>query len=384
MSTPLSSTASAPASAASSWEEARAWFPLLQHTVYLDVSKRGPVSRLVSEGLEEYAAALAADGGAKWFAAANGEAARATVAKLLHVSARTLAFVKNTSEGLNILAHSLELAPGDNVVLTTYEHENNICAWRRHESRGVEMRWVAPVDGRLDAEDFDRVIDRRTRVVSVSHVACATGFRLDLPALSRLCRERGVRLVVDAVQGLGVLDTDWSATGVDAMVGGAYKGLLGLHGVGVMYCREELIAGLRPPFLARSSLRRPDATAPVLELADDARRFEIGNPNYLGVDILRRVAERLLALGPARIEERVQGLSTLLLERLHARGLPVVTPRAWPDRAGIVSLRTPDAEAAAARLRAKGILVSPKGGLLRISLHFYNTEEDIEKLVAAL
>ncbi len=370
--------------AAVDFQALRAEFPTTRKWAYLNIANKAPLPRAAEEAASAFFRDIRENAGAEAFSNGRVEAARESLARLLGVPSATLAFIKNTSEGLNIAAQALDLRAGENVLLTDKEHLNQIYAWRHLEARGVEVRWVRARGGRLPVEAFTGQMDAKTRAAALSYVTYGNGCRVDLPALCAACRERGIVSVVDGIQALGALAAPIPALGADIMVTGAHKGLLGLNGSGILYCREELIPRLRPPFVARSSMTAEAVSRAEAGLAPDARRFEYGNPNYLGLWVLRASADFLAGIGLDRIEERIRALTTQLMEMLEERRLDCLTPRPWEERAGIVSIAVPDPEGTVARLRREGIVAGAKDGALRVSVHFYNSEEDLTRLVRAL
>jgi len=367
------------------FEALRQEFPTTERWAHFDVARKAPLPRCVEGAMHEFMRDVYERAGETAFSMEQVEQARVAVARLVGVPAQTLAFIRNTSEGLNILAQGLGLEAGDKVLLSELEHENNVYPWRRLEGQGVEVCVVRARDGRLPVEAFVEEMDSRTRVVTVSWVAYANGCRMDLPSLGRSCRERGIWLIVDGIQGVGVLNSPLTDLGADAVVCGGHKALLGLAGAGFMYCRQELIPKVDPPYAAKFSFTHNDRWAKDLELSLDAHRFEYGNPNFLGIWVLRRSAELIMSIGLEHIEARVRALTTQLLTLAADRGLAISTPRPWQERAGIVGLQIPDPEKTARELRARNIIVSAKDGLLlRVAPHFYNTEAEVERLVEAL
>lgn len=253
----------------------------------------------------------------------------------------------------------------------------------------MEIRYAVSRDGRLPLEAFLEKMDERTRVVSTAYVTYGNGYRVDLPALGRACRERGAKLVVDGVQAVGILATPLSALGADIVSIGGHKGLMGLTGSGIVYCREELVDRLRAPFLRDPAAVKPAAARGYATNQFDyvgvSHRFEGGNPNFLGVRVLQRGAELLQSIGLAHIENRVRELTTTCLELVKGAGFRTQTPEAWEERAQIVNVLIPDAAGVMARLRDEHrVVTNVKDGALRISMSFFNNEDDLDKAIHAL
>ena len=353
-------------------------FPTLANWTYLDIARKTIPPRCVEWAMQEYCRDIYDNAGEDAWSGENVEATRSLMAKLLGAQPGELAFMKNTTEGLNIAAHAFDLKSGDNIVLTNMEHVNNIWVWRHWESKGVEIRFAEHRDGRLTLDTFLEKIDRRTRVVACAYVTYGNGYRVDLPALGKICRERDIRLVVDGVQAAGVLAAPLSSLGADIVAIGGHKGLLGLTGTGLIYCRAELIRNLKTPFIRPLSVVGAAANKQ-FDYVHDAHRFEGGNPSFLGLRVMRRGAEFLQSIGIANIEERVRQLSTTFLGMLRKAGIKTQTPDAWEERAQIVNLMIPDAKAIQARLHKRKIVVNVKDDALRVSMSFFNNEEDLER-----
>jgi selenocysteine lyase/cysteine desulfurase len=365
----------------------RAAFPATRHVTYLDLANRTLLPQPVLDEIERFAREAAGTGGDKEEWARLVEEARAEVAALIGAGPAEIAFVKNTAEGLNAAANALGLGRGDAVVLNDLEHPNNVYPWLHLARRGVEVRWVQSRGGRVHLADLLAELRRGARVVALSHVTASTGVRADLAALASACHAHGARLVVDAIQSIGVVPVDVHAAGVDLLAAGAHKGLLALHGVGILYCRRDLIPSLEPVYAARAGLQPGSAGDPragTVPFADDARRFELGNPNYLGIRALRVAVRFIRRLGVDAIEVRVRELVERLLDGLDRRGIETLTPADPADRAGIVSFRVADPGATVRRLAAGQVIVSERAGAVRASPHVYNTEEDVDRLLSEL
>ncbi len=363
----------------------RKQFPTLDNFVYLDTAAKAPLPRCAEEAMVSYMADMWERVGERSFSMQEIERTRETLARLVGVPSKTVSFIKNTSEGINIVAHGLGLQAGDKVLISEFEHSACVLPWRRLERIGVEVEVVRGSKGCIPPESFIEKMDDRTRAVGVSWVAYGSGYRFDIPTIAAACRERGIVLLVDGIQGVGVLATPLTELGADVVVAGGFKGLLSPTGTGFLYCREGFASRIDPAYVARFSFASDDKWKPDLELATDARRFEYGNPNYLGIWVMRHSLELILSIGLDQIERRVRELTTLLYQRVEERGFKVITPEPWRERAGILSFDVPEPELVRRRLMERKIVVNVRdGGTLRAAPHFYNTPQDIETLVDAL
>lgn len=371
------------------WSALRAEFPTLKTWTYLDVARKTVAPRCQEQALLEYTRDVYENAGADAWSALNVGATRSTLAALLGAKPSEIAFTKNTTEGLNIAAHGFPLQAGDNIVLTNMEHLANIWVWKHWEAKGVEIRYAQHRNGRLTLDAFLEKMDERTRVVSTAYITYGNGYRVNVPELAKVCRERDVRLVVDGVQAAGIIAKPLSDLGADLVAIGGHKGLFGLTGSGIVYCREELVNALATPFVkqpvaADSAPARAYATSQ-FDYVRTAHRFEGGNPNFLGIRVLRRGAEFLRSIGLQNIEERVRELSTACLQMVKAAGFKTQTPEAWEERGQIVNVLVPDAAGLMERLREKHrVVTNVKDDALRLSMSFFTNEADLEKAVWAV
>jgi selenocysteine lyase/cysteine desulfurase len=371
------------------WIRIRAEFPTLARWTYLDVARKMIPPRCQQEAVESYYRDVYEEAGADAWAATHVAEGRREIAELLGAAPEEIAFTKNTTEGLCIAANAFPLAAGDNVVLTDMEHVANVWVWKHWERQGVEIRVAQSRGGRLPVECFLERMDARTRVVSTAWVTYGNGCRVDLPALGAECRRRGVRLVVDGVQGAGLLAAPLSSLGADIVAIGGHKGLLGLTGSGVVYCRRELVDEVRAPFVklpaAPGSATARAHVNSQFDYVRSAHRFEGGNPNFLGIRVLRAGAKFLRSIGLANVEARVRALSDHCLGALRGAGLATTTPEAWDERAHIVSVVVPGAERIMQALRERDrIVVNVKDDALRLSMSFCNDEGDVDRAVQAI
>ena len=371
------------------WNAIRREFPTLERWTYVDVARKTVPPRCQEQALLQYTRDVYENAGADAWAAPNTAVARSRLAALLGARPAEIAFTRNTTEGLNIAAHGFALQAGDNIVLTDMEHLANVWVWKHWEAKGVEIRYAANRDGRLPLEAFLEKIDGRTRVVSTAYVTYGNGYRVNVPELGRICAERGVKLVVDGVQAAGILALPLSALGADLVAVGGHKGLMGLTGSGIVYCREDLVNALETPFVKPPVVSGSETSKTYANSQFDyvrvAHRFESGNPNFLGVRVLQRGGEFLQSIGLVAIEQRVRELSTACLALVKAVGFRTQTPDAWEERAQIVNVLVPNAAALMERLREKHhVVANVKDDALRLSMSFFNNEADLEKAVWAL
>ncbi len=371
------------------WTKLREQFPTLRNWTYLDTARKMMPPLCQERALRAYWSDVTENLGAQAWSANGVAQARERLAQMLGAKITEIAFTKNTSEGLCIASNGLDLRPGDNIVLTNMEHIANLWVWKHWETKGVEIRYAEHIDWRLPLDAFLAKMDARTRIVSTAYVTYGNGYRVDLPALGAVCRERGVLLVVDGIQAAGVLAKPVAELGADIVAIGGHKNLFGLTGSGIVWCREELVNELKTPFVRVAVPFETDETRAARALEPEymraAHRFEGGNFNFLGVSVLRSGAEFIQSIGLEKIEARVRYLTTYCMDRLAKRRLKTRTPGEWSQRAQIISVPVNDALALVATLRDKyRVIANAKDSAVRLSLSFANNEEDIDRAVHAL
>jgi cysteine desulfurase/selenocysteine lyase len=368
-------------------ENYRREFPVTEKYIYLDHSGVAPTSLRVKSAIEKFLAE-SAEGGAfhypQWAQRVNE--IRSACARLINAGPDELAFVKSTSHGLSIVAEGLDWKPGDNVLIYEKEFPSNIYPWLNLKRKGVEIKIVPSREGRILFDDIERLIDSKTKLLAISSVQFSNGFRIDLENVGSLCRKSNVLLCIDAIQSLGVIPMDVKANHVDFLSADAHKWLLGPEGIGVFYCRRELAERLSPSLIGWKCVRNEfDFDNPDFSLKTDALRFEEGSMNLLGIFGLGAAVDLLLEIGIKNIEARVLGLGEAIIREAEQRGYLVRTPKARSERGGNVTFSGSfDPVAARDRLREKRILVNARGGGLRASPHFYNTEEELQAFFRAL
>ncbi len=371
------------------WQEVRAQFPITEEYLFFDLANKCALPRFATRTIREYAAKQERMSGDKneWFG--NIEEARGRFAQLVNAHPAEIAFLKNTSEGLNVAANGIPFKAGDNVVVNLSEHPNNIYCWLNLQRRGVEVRWAPTRNGEVTVEALAATVDARTRALAIAMVTYAPGNRNDVKALAAFCRERGIYTVVDAVQAVGTLEVDVANLGVDMLATSGHKALFVPHGVGLFYCRRERLDDIVPFYVARSGMVRSvavehDAAHYELALAPSAARYEIGNNNYLGITVLNRSLQFLLSLGMARIERCILELSGYLTERLLGAGFEVLSPRGGHRRSAIVCVRVTEPAKVHAWLLTRKVITTCRRDSLRLSLGIYNSEAEIDSFTDLL
>ncbi len=313
---------------------------------------------------------------------------RQLCAKLLNCHSEELTFIGNTSNGISLVANGLQFSRGDNIVTTGVEFPANIYPWMNLRSQGVLLKMVPEDKGRIPIERLIELIDDRTRVVTVSSVQFGSGFRTDLAKLGAACQERGVLFFVDAIQSLGVHPVDVRAMKIDFLSADGHKWLLGPEGAGIFYCRHELLGLLRPTTLGWLSVKQPMKFGHYeMDLRDDARRFDGGSYNIAGVWGLGASIEWMLKIGIDKIWDRVRMLTDRLVRGVREKGYRVVSSREPGEESGIVAFVSDQHDHTRIvnhLLQEYRTVVASRLGRLRVSPHFYNTEEEIDQLIEHL
>ena len=365
----------------------REQFPIARRYAYLDHAAIAPMAVPVRRAMADYLDRQVNEPfDEKGWAALRADV-RSRLAELLGTTPDHITFTRNTTAGLSLVAAGLDFRPGENVVSVQGEFPANVYPWMGLERKGVELRLYQPREGRIDVGALLQICDLKTRVVAISWVQFASGFRSDLVALGSELRSRDTFLVVDAMQAVGHLKTDLDRLPVDLLAAGAPKWMLGPLGIGFAYVSERLFPRLWPPSLGiESVVQDHEYFRYELCLKPDARRFEDSGPNLAGLSGLGAAAELLLEAGPEQIEARVLQLADSLREGLLGRGFRLLLQPAPDERSGIVSFRhrTDPAATVHARLREAGVVTSLRGDFVRASPHFYNNDDDLGRLLEAL
>ena len=316
---------------------------------------------------------------------------RELIARLIGCSPAEIAAMTNTSHGINLAARALPFHSGDVVLSFTREFPANVYPWMAlAASRGVSLRQL-DCPGRLPNEDalVTALADERVRAVAVSWVGFEHGARLDLARLGTECRARGVYLIVDAMQGLGATVLDVRTTPIDILACGSQKWLLGPWGTGFVYVRRELIEQLEPREVGWMAPRGTDDFSTLLDYdltwRSDARRFEVVTLPYHDFWGMNAALELLHEVGIETVAQRVEALADRIVDWAQSRSdVQLVTPSERSRRAGVISIIPRDAPAVSKRLTSAGVTHSLREGAIRLSPHFYQTVEEVDRALAVV
>ncbi len=378
--------------ASDSRQRFRDLMPITEKWAYFDNAAVAPLPSPAVAAVRRWADAACREGDTVWPQwAASLENTRKTAAAMLGAESSEIALVSNTTTGIGLIAEGFPWQNGDNIVTLANEFPSNLYQWMNLASRGVTARLV-PVDrGRVDFERLLANCDSRTKIIAVSWVGYASGWRIDVAELVRLAHERGILVSLDAIQGLGVFPLDVRNTGVDFVVADGHKWMLGPEGAGILFVRQEYLDLLRPIGIGWNSVvHQYDFSRIELRLRDSAARYEGGSQNMVGLLALGASLDMLASFGltsrQSPIAEQVLSITDLACTRLAEIGATVLSHRESDHRSGIVSFELPGRDSMEARRQCldRGVALSCRDGRLRISAHAYANSGDVDRLIDAL
>ena len=371
----------------------RSLFPVTEKYIYLNHAAVSPLSTRVRDAMQALIDDVTLNGSANyedW--CRTYEQTRHSAARLVNAHPHEIAFMRNTSDALSAVANGIDWREGDNIVSCNVEFPSNIYPWLRlDDAFGVKLKLAEERNGRIDTDELLSLVDHRTRVVAISWVQFASGYRSDLQRIGRFCRERDIIFVIDAIQGLGGLKLDVERDCVDAFAADAHKYLIGPEGIALLYVSDRVIDRIKPTVLGWTSVKNYEqfshrAIDYRLDYREGAERFECGTLNTAGVFGLGAAIDLFLEVGTETIEEYLLGLSDYLAERLTSKGYKIISPRSAGETSAIVTCKHDNHTPGDLHnlLRAKNIQTAPRMNRLRISPHFYNTREEVDALIEVL
>lgn len=372
----------------------RALMPIAQTCAYFDHAAMCALPQPTVDAFQKWLSEATEIGGPVWGQWVRGiEAVRKSAAELIGAQPEEIALVSNTTSGISLVAEGLDWREGDNVVTFADEFPSNQYPWMNLASRGVETRRVAnDVSGRSDLEALASACDRRTRIVTVSWIGFATGYRHDIRRIAEIAHEHGALVFIDAIQGLGAFPLDVNEVGIDFLAADGHKWLLGPEGAGIAYIRREHLARLRPIGPGWHSVSpTQEFTHIELKLRDTAARYEAGSQNSGDILALGASLKMLLDFGVENLSAAVLEISEHACDKLESVGAKIISDRRphhrnGEQRSGIIAFEIPGREPMALKRYAgqQKVVFGCRAGRLRISPHAYNNEEDLDRLVEAL
>jgi selenocysteine lyase/cysteine desulfurase len=374
------------APAAGQLDSLRAHFPILSHKAYFNACSYGPMSIEVEAALQEYIRIRHSEG-ARWdIFADKAENVRRMVAELLQCDADDVSLSTSVSQSLNALLSALDFSGDRNRIVTTdFDFPTTAQILLAQEARGAEVRRVTADDAgtSLPLGRFDKLIDDHTLLVQVPLVCYRNGVWTDLAPIIEMAHARGAFILVDAYQAIGTRPYDVGASGVDFLVGGCTKYLLGGAGTGFMFTRDSRSNGLQPIATGWFAQANPYAMDIYRnQLHATARRFEAGTPNAVGLFAAEAGLALLLSVGLQAVAANITAVTDLLKEMVDRNRWQLVTPR---DRHGaMLAIRSLDAPALVERLAARDIILTERDGNIRVAPHCYNNAADVARLESAL
>lgn len=368
----------------------RALFPVTERAIYLNHAAVSAPPIPTINAIQSQLADVSQNGSVnfrKWIAVK--ENARQLLAGMLGARPEQVAFLRNTSDGLSTVANGLDWQPGDNLVTFRNEFPSNLYPWLRiRDALGVEVRLCEEREGCVDVDGLIGLIDQRTRLVAISQVQYASGFRADLQRIGRAARANDALLVVDVIQSLGVIPIDVESELVDVAAGACHKWLLTPEGVGLLYLSERARERIQPTLVGWTSVPDPDDYGNFEQGWNRGTlAWETGTVPVALIHGLEASLRLLTEVGVSRIQSHLEILTDHLCERLRHTEYEVVSSRQPGEKSQIVCMRHTGELSAMdlyIHLKERSIITAPRANRLRISPHFYNTLEEMDELVQAL
>jgi selenocysteine lyase/cysteine desulfurase len=367
------------------WNKLREDFIVTKNYAYLANAAISPIPIQVYKRTSKFYADILNHGGILWDDWMDKmEQTRYIYAKFIGAKSEEIGFTHSTSEGMNIIAHML--TPKGGVISNELEFPSSNLPWL---NRNADITFVKATNGKILQEDIGNAINDKVKTVVTSHVQYSTGFRQDVRALSGLTRKKGLYLAVNATQSIGALYFNVKDFDIDFMVADGHKWILSSFGVGAIYVKKEYLENFnefKPPFYSQLGQKHREIFDNMkVNMSNTASRFELGSPHFPNILGLKAAIEYVSEIGIMNIEKRILSLTDYLVEKLQKLNLQILSPLEDEKyRSGIIIFKTDYAQQIVRKLEKERIIVSARGEGIRVSPHFYNNEEDIDKLISAL
>src|SRR5271156_163230 len=364
-------------------QQIRSRFRIFQRKIYLNSCSQGALSDAVQAGLEDYITSWQ-EQGSPWETWVNRyEAARGAFAQFVNASPDEVAIVTSASAGINSIASALNFRERKKVVMGEFEFPTMGHIWLAQRVRGAEVQFVGAEGNCIPTVNYEKMIDRSTSIVPLTHVCFRNGFRSDVNAITQIAHASGALVMLDDYQDCGTRPVDVKAMDLDFFVTGTLKYLLGPPGLAFMYVRKELISSLIPTVTGWFAQTNPFAFDPQhIDLSPTARRFESGSPSVPNVYAALPGFQLLQEIGMENVAGHIKKLTQSLLSCARDLGIRTKTPA---DSAGpLVVLQCQDSNAMVQKFAESDIVASNRHDGLRISFHVYNTMDDVQAVAEIL
>jgi selenocysteine lyase/cysteine desulfurase len=363
----------------------RKLFPIFDHAIYLSSCSQGALATPVEAALQEFVRSWHQYGNPWETWVAQLEALRAQFARLINAHPDEVAVTFSVSNALNSLASALDFASRPDVIVSDFDFPTMGHVFLAHERHGARVRFARADGYRLPVSAYEQQLSRHTALIATTHVCYKNGFKNNIAALAEIAHGAGAWLLIDAYQSMGTQPMDVKALDVDFLTTGSLKYLLGAPGVAFLYVRPELIERLQPAdsgWFGQEDIFAYDVHH--LAYAHSARRFETGSPPVPNVYAALAALRLIEQVGLEVIERQVRGLASRLIQGIQERGLKLLTPVDPAERGPLVMIGSTDAARLSELLAGERILCSVRDGALRVSLHYYNTAQDVDAVLHAL
>lgn len=366
----------------------RKLFPVMKRFVFMNHAGMSAFSVPVAEAMAETAQFILEHGS---LAGARMEALLAStryeLSKLLNAPADHISLIKNTTDGISLVANGLSIGKGDNVVVPECEYPSNVYSWLLLREKGAVVRYVPSKTGQISAADIVKQVDKRTKLIAISYAQFFNGSRAPLQELRDKLGTTGPLVLVDGVQAAGVLPVDIANEGIECFIAGAHKWMLGPPGIGFMYVDPRWYEAIRPTRPGWASVAGgDDKVNDKMPFSEDACRYEDGTYNYVGIAGLRAAAALLNKLGVRQVNEAALSVARSLRSQLKERGASFSLSEDASALTPIVSfkLKGHKSKDIALHLASDRVIVKERRGYVRVSPHFFNDHNDVEALLRSL
>jgi selenocysteine lyase/cysteine desulfurase len=354
---------------------------------YFNHASVGPISSIVKEKIDTYVSDRSEGIVENYFETIpQVKSAKERLSRLLNANIDEIAWIDNVSNALNVLANGIIWNHGDQIILNDLEFPSNVYPFLNLQKQGVEILFARSENGVIDLAQIEKLVSNKTKLISISLVQFLTGYKANIKAIGDFCRERNILFSVDGIQGAGVVQIDVKDCSVDFFTGGSQKWLMGLQGLSYFYISQNLLNKLEQKFVGWTSVKNAWSLLEYdLSLIDSAERFQNGTNSRIGIIALDASLSLFEEIGYSKIEDQILNNSQYLMKRLEEIGFELVLKDVQRQNlAGIITFKHKAADKIFNELKRTNIIISLREGMIRISPHFYNNEEDLDLLIVAL